>query len=132
MVRSRPAGRRFPHATSSAREADHSFCPVLETVRQRVERGLEQWGTLHNMPAVAREAEARDAKNGLYRAARHTGRARGRCGEGEPLSVQAGYDRTAGGFAIWFRVFTRAQARAEIVRRVNSGESLAYNVMRRQ
>lgn len=129
MPNRRP-GVRYPHVTTDAREADHSYCPVLEVVRARVGAGAEHWWELHKMPPVPDEQTARDAKNGLYRARNHTSKRRGSCGP-VPLSIQADYDANADGtFTVWFRVTTRALAKAEIARRVNRGESLAYNVMR--
>lgn len=129
MPNRRP-GARYPYATTDAREPDHSYCPVLETVRRRVEAGAESWWQLHRMPPVADEQTARDAKAGLYRARNHTSKRRGSCGP-VPLSIQADYEPLEDGtFSVWFRVTTRALAKAEIARRVNRGQSLAYNVMR--
>jgi hypothetical protein len=90
--------------------------------------GKEEWGTRHDYPPVAEEAEALRAKNGLYVArACQILRAEGI----PPLSIQAGYDRMEDGtFRPWLRVWTKAAGRAEIIRRVKAGEPLDYNVMR--
>lgn len=126
----RPAGYRYPHVTTEAKESDHRFCPVLEAVRQRVADGREPWGYPHVMPPVKSLAEAQDAKNGLYRARNHTSRKRGRCGD-QALSVRADYhDNGDGTYTITFQVWDRATAKQEIIRRVRDGEQLAYNVRR--
>jgi hypothetical protein len=128
----RPAGYRYPHATTDARDADHRFCPVLEAVRARVGRGAEDWGKIQNVSArLPTPAAADDVMRGLYRARNHTGKKRGACG-GQALSVQAGYyDNTDGTFSVWFRVWDRATAKKYLAARVQAGEQLAYNVMRR-
>ena len=128
MAGKRPAGRRYPHATTDAREHDHRWCPVAGAVAQRAMAGKEDWGTRHDYPAVRSEAEARDIKNGLYRARS----CRALRAEGIPvLSVQADYDRMEDGtFRPWLRVWTKEAGRAEIIRRVKAGEPLHYNVMR--
>ena len=119
----RPAGRKYPHATTEAREPDTRFIPVIEHVKQRIAEGLEPWGTLHVMPPVDSEEIADDAKRGLFRA-------RGRTG----VSIQAGYVPAGGEgkFTVWFKVWSRAQAKAEITRRVQSGEGLPYNILRKK
>lgn len=131
MAGRRPAGARYPHATTDAKEADHRFCPVLEAVRSRIDSGREQWGQLHEMPPVADEASAIDAKKGLYRARNHTGKKRGACSP-VAVSVQADYNKLSDGtYQVWFRVFRRQDAKREIAQRVNRGEELAYNVHRK-
>src|SRR6185437_16703164 len=128
----RPAGVRYPHATTEAREADHRFCAVLEAVRQAVASGRDQWGTRYPMPDRLTAAEAKEAVKGLYRARNHTSLKRGACGT-EPLSVQAGHEANGDGtYSVWLRVWSRALARAEIVRRVQAGEQLPYNPMRKR
>lgn len=139
----RPAGARYPHATSrqpgpggglitTPKDADHRFCPVLAAVAAEVGAGREPWGTPHVLPPVGSEADARDAVAGLYRARNHTSRKRGAC-VGQALSVRASC-APGGGRGKWLvtlQVWDRAAARAEIVRRVRDGEQLAYNVRRK-
>jgi hypothetical protein len=104
----------------AAKKADVRFVPVLEALRERIEAGEERWGEQHFFPPVATEAEALDAKNGLYRARDRTG-----------LSVQADYDRMSDQtFRVWVRLWTRPMGQAEITRRASNGEPLAYNVRR--
>jgi hypothetical protein len=128
MTGKRPAGRKYPHATTDAREHDHQYCPVAGAIAKRAIGKREQWGTRHDFPAVATEDEAKEIKAGMFRA-RNCQVLRG---EGLPeISVQADYDQLADGtFRPWLRVFLRSQAKAEIARRVKAGESLVYNVMR--
>lgn len=128
----RPAGYRYPHVTTEARDADHRFCPVLEAVRARVEAGAEEWGKIQHVSAtLATPAAADDVMRGLYRARNHTGKKRDACGP-RALSVQAGYyDNPDGTFGVWFRVWDRATAKRYLAARVAAGEQLAYNVMRR-
>jgi hypothetical protein len=129
----RPPGARYPHVTTDAREADHSYCPVLAAVLSRIETGKESWGSLHVAPQrfASREA-ALEARRGLFRARNHTGRKRGSCGA-RALSLQSGAEMQAdGSWVVWYRVFDRAAAKKEIARRVGAGEPLAYNVMRRR
>src|SRR6266700_6055308 len=125
----RPAGARYPHATTDVRDADHRFCPVLDAVRRRVEAGKETWGVPHPMPPVPDEAAARDAVAGLYRARNHTGLKRGPCGP-RPLSVRATCAPGSDGWIVTVQVWDRATAKREIARRVHDGETLAYNVLR--
>ena len=132
IMATRPAGARYPFPTTDAREADHRFCGVLDAIRRQVAEGKSQWGDRFPMPDRLTEAEARAAKQGLYRARSHTSLRRGACGS-EPLSVQADYEANGDGtYSVWVRVWTRALAQQEIVRRVNGGESLAYNPMRKK
>jgi hypothetical protein len=135
MAAKRPAGARYPHVTTQAKPHDHRWCPVAGAIARRAVDGKEQWGVRHDLPAVADETNstgtgARDIKNGLYRARS----CRQLLTEGLPaISIQADYDRLADGtFRPWIRVFSREQAKAEIVRRVKEGEPLHYNVMRSQ
>lgn len=124
----RPAGKRYPHATTAARPHDHRWCPVAGAIAQRAVDGKEQWGVLHEFPPVGDEETAADIKRGFYRA-RSCKELRA---EGLPaISIQAGYEHLDDGtYRPWLRVFDRNQARHEIVRRVQSGEPLAYNVLR--
>jgi hypothetical protein len=124
----RPAGARYPHVTTDAREADHRYCPVLEHVRQRVADGKEPWGFLHVMPPVPDRDTAVDAEKGLYRARGHTGRS---CGP-DQLSVKVSKaQNTDGTWTISFQVWDRATAKKHIAARVDRGEPLPYNVLRR-
>jgi hypothetical protein len=119
--------------TTEAKPHDHRWCPVAAAIARRAAAGREQWGTRHELGAVADVTNedgsgALDIKKGLY-LARSCKRLRK---EGLPLiSIQADYDRLPDGtFRVWVRVFSRAGAKKEIVRRVNNGEPLAYNAMR--
>lgn len=117
----RPAGDRYPHATTAAREHDCTWCPVVQVIYDRAQAGKEPWGTVHYFPTVPKEETALKIKRGFYAGRRRHG-----------WSVQAGYEQLdSGGFRPWLRVYTRAQAKAEIIRRVKNGEPLAYNVARR-
>ena len=117
----RPAGRKYPHVTTAAKQHDCTFCAVVQVIYDRAAAGKEPWGALHYMPAVASEVTALEAKRGFYRSRRKHG-----------WSVQADYERLDDGtFRPWVRVWTREAARAEIVRRVQNGEALSYNVARR-
>lgn len=129
----RPAGKKFPHVTTQAKPHDHRWCPVVATIARRVLDGYEQWGTRHPLPtrpAITTDAGdgALDIKRGLYRA-RDCAQLRA---EGLPqLSIQADYDHLPDGtYQPWIRVWDRRTAKREIVRRVQAGEPLDYNVMR--
>lgn len=134
MAGKRPAGARYPHVTTDAKPHDHRWCPVAGAIAHRAMNGKEQWGTRHDLPVVADVTNddgsgALDIQRGLYRA-RSCRQLRT---EGLPaISIQAGYEQLADGtYRPWVRVFDRKQAKAEIVRRVTSGEALPYNAMRR-
>lgn len=124
----RPAGHRYPHATTAAKDADHSRCPVLAAVAQLVAEGREPWGTVHEH-TVATEAEAIEWKNALYKARNHTGRKRGACYP-RALSVRATIAPAGKKWRVTLQVWDRQAGKAEIVRRVQAGEKLAYNVRR--
>lgn len=127
MARTR-AGKRYPHVTTDARPHNHSFCPVVRVISSRAMLGAEPWGTRHDMATVQSETMARKVKQGFY-AARY-------CPEltkhvGEPISVQSDFERIGDTeYQVWVRVWPRSVAKAEIARRVKSGEELAYNVLR--
>lgn len=124
----RPAGARYPHATTAAREADHTFCAVLEHARQDIRAGRRQWGDVIELGDVPDAAAARDAERGLYRARYHTGRS---CGD-EPLSIRV--TKTAkpdGAWAMAIQVWTRAAGQQHVADTVKSGRPLSYNVLRR-
>jgi|SRR5579862_1659847 len=124
----RPAGKRYPHATTDAKEHDHQYCPVAGAIARQALAGKEQWGTRHDFRPVDDQEKAEEIRLGFYRA-RNCAILRQ---EGLPeISVRAEYDTLGDGtFRPWIQVFLRAQAKKEIVRRVSSGEPLAYNVMR--
>jgi len=104
------------------KQPDRRFVPVLEALRDRIERGEEKWGELHRFPGLPTEDEARDAARGLYRARLKTG-----------LSVQSGYDQlTDGTWSVRVRIWSRELGKAEITRRVEAGEPLAFNYKRSQ
>lgn len=123
------AGARYPFATTATREHAHQFCPVIAAIARRAKSGGDSWGTLHTMPAVADEADAKAAKNGFY-AARYCAEVREVIGE--PASIQAGYEPDGDAFRPWVRVWPRSVAKQEIARRVAAGEQLSYNVARRR
>lgn len=134
MPRKRPAGRRYPHVTTDALPHDHRWCPIIGAIAKDAADGKEQWGQLHVYSALPDETNedgtgALDIKRGFYRA-RSCRQLRGL---GIPLiSIQADYYRLDDGtFQPWVRVFTREQAKAEIVRRVQGNEPLPYNALRR-
>lgn len=122
------AGRRYPYVTTDARPHNHRMCPVARVIGDRAAAGAEPWGTRHDMPPVPSETIAREVKQAFY-SARY-------CREltkhfGEPLSVQSDFERVADNdYRVWVRIWPRSVARAEIARRVKSGEPLAYNVLR--
>lgn len=124
----RPAGDRYPHVTTDAKEADHRYCPVLERVAHAVAAGEQQWGFLHVMPDQLDAADAVDAEKGLYRARHHSGRT---CGT-QQLSVRVTRtQREDGTWQVAFQVWPRTAAKQNIAGRVARGESLPYNVLRR-
>lgn len=122
----RQAGRKYPHVTTDAKPHNHQFCPVVEAIIARnAERG-EPWGTRHDMPAVISEDEARKVRTGFY-AARYCKRLSHILGE--KVSIQSNYEQRGDAWVTWVRVWPRSVAKAEIARRVSSGEPLAYNVL---
>jgi hypothetical protein len=124
----RPAGARYPHATTAAKQADHRFCAVLEHLRQDIRAGNRQWGELVELGQAADFEQARDAERGLYRARSHTGRT---CGD-EPLSIRVHKQPAAdGSWSLWVQVWTRAAGQAHVASTVGAGQKLAYNVQRR-
>lgn len=107
------------------------MCPVLAAVAGRAERGTESWGTPHPLPPVPDKATADKAVKSLYRARNHTGLKRGGCGS-RALSVRAVAIRNHDGtWTITLQVWDRKLGKKEIARRVQAGESLKYNVLRR-
>lgn len=132
------AGARYPHASSTARKHDHTWCPVVGAIIGRAGSGTEPWGTEHDMPALGTAEQAATIRQGLFR-----GRdcIRLRKENGAELSVSVTYrdDRgrlrnqpaTRGGkYVLVVRVWPRKIAKQEIARRVGAGEKLHYNVLR--
>lgn len=128
MARTR-AGKTYPYTTTDARQHDHRFCGVVQAIVARARAGQEEWGTVHPMPAVTSAAIADEAKRGLYRARKHGYSVRA-------VVVGPGGQLAAGGivpadqYVVELQVWSRAAAREYIVQKVQSGESLAYNVRR--
>lgn len=121
------AGRRYPHATTDAREHDHRMCKVVEAIADRVTAGQEEWGIVHPMPPVGDEATAKSIRARLFRAKFCTALKKK---YGELMSVRCEYELTELGYVISVQVWPRSVARAEITRRVNAGEKLHYNPFR--
>ena len=123
----RPAGAAYPHA---AQPADHTWCPVLQRIRDRVDARQEPWGTPHVL-SCATEFVARDAVRGMYNARHHTSAGRAQCGD-LPMSVQATASKALAGdgWIVTLRIWDRKTGRAEIASRANRGEKLTYNVYR--
>ncbi len=120
------AGKRYPHATTDAREHNHQFCPVVSAIASSVSDGAEPWGTRHEWHVTTEDA-AKKAKAGFY-AARYCKAITRQLGE--PVSIQSNYQPDGETWTVWVRAWPRSVARAEIARRVKDGERLAYNVMR--
>jgi hypothetical protein len=124
------AGRKYPYATTEARQHDHRFCPVVQTIAQLAQSGAEPWGTIHPMPAAATLDQAEEAKRGLYRARKHGWSIRAIVRKpGEQLA--SGVLVPAGQYVVEVQVWTRALAKQHIATKVQAGQPLAYNVMRR-
>jgi hypothetical protein len=114
--------------TTAAKPHNHRMCPVIEVIADRVAAGAEPWGTRHDMPPVPGESAAREIKQAFY-SARYCKQLTSKLGE--PLSVQCDFGRIGDkSYQVWVRVWPRSVAKAEIARRVNAGEPLAYNVLR--
>jgi len=129
MARKTP-GRKYPYVTTDARQHDHRFCPVVQTIARLAESGQTAWGTVHAMPAAGTLDQANDAKLGLYRARKHGWSIRAivrRPGE----QLASGQLVGAGQYVVELQVWTRAQAKQHIAAKVQAGQPLAYNVMRR-
>lgn len=127
MARQR-AGKRYPHITTAAKPHNHRMCGVVRVIGDRAAAELEPWGHRHDMPAVATETIANEAKQAFYAARYCRGLAKH---FGEPVSIQSNVERiSATQYVVWVRVWPRSVAKAEIVRRVQAKEPLAYNVTR--
>lgn len=131
------AGHRFPHATTEARPHDHTMCKIIDMIAERAGSGDEEWGTVHRMPPLPDAAQAHAVRNKLFNArkCRTLARIHG------TLSVSVRYATdtgeltntrtvTAKGYVLAVAVYPRAQARQNIITRVNSGERLSYNAYR--
>ena len=120
------AGRGYPHISSTARPHNHRMCPVIAEIARAAYAGHEPWGTRHEW-TVRTEQLAKDAKTGFYAAKR--------CGQlknefGEYISVQTDIEPHGDAWKVWVKTWPRSVAKAEIARRVEAGEPLAYNVLR--
>ena len=122
------AGRKYPFTTTAAKEHNHTMCPVVEAIARKVVAGDEAWGTLHTWNVVS-EADAKAAVKGFY-AARYCKELKGITGEW--MSIRASYEIDQDGetYVVRLQVWPRSVARAEIVRRIQDGEPLAYNPMK--
>lgn len=131
------AGARYPHASSTARQHDHRWCPVVGIVAERVTAGKEDWGLEHALPPIGSETRAAEIRQGLFRG-RDCAKLKKAHGE---LSVSVTYRMPDGtlsnspvaterGYVLVVRVWSRTIAKKEITRRVSDGEALHYNVMR--
>lgn len=131
------AGARYPHASSTARQHDHQWCPVIGTVAERVAAGAEQWGIAHPLPVLPTEQQAARIRQGLFRG-RDCAQLKKKHGQ---LSVSVTYRDddgalhnspvTSGGkYVLVVRVWSRNIAKKEITRRVADGEQLHYNPLR--
>lgn len=131
------AGARYPHASSTAREHDHRWCPVVAAVAAQVKAGGEEWGQPHPLPAVASDILAVQIRQGLFRG-RDCAELKKKHGQLSVSVTFRGDDGelhnklvTSGGkYVLVVRVWSRAIAKQEIARRVGDGEQLHYNVMR--
>lgn len=127
MARQR-AGKRYPHITTAAKPHNHRMCGVVRVIGDRAAAGAEPWGTRHDSPPVPSETAANEIKQAFY-SARY-------CRQltkhfGEPMSIQANVERVSTTqYVVWVKVWPRSIAKAEIVRRVQANEALAYNAAR--
>lgn len=128
------AGYRYPHATTAARQHDHSMCAVAETIAARAEAGAEEWGTPHRLPPVGDPAEAHRIRNRLFAAkqCKRVQKAHGMLSiavhyltDGEELTNTR--TATGRGHILVIRVWPIAHGRARITERVEAGEQLDYN-----
>jgi hypothetical protein len=136
-VARKTAGARYPHASSTAREHDHQWCPVVGAVADQVKAGTEKWGTPHALPPLPATEQAARIRQGLFRG-RDCAQLKKKHGQ---LSVSVTYRGddgelhnspvTCGGkYVLVVRVWSRNAAKQEIARRVKDGEPLHYNVLR--
>lgn len=139
MPRTR-AGRRYPYATTDARQHDHTYCPVVSAIAERVEQGAEDWGTPHPLPLPpdTTEDQARRIRRGVFlgrSCKRNTARygglsvsAKWRLDDG--TEVNGSPVRSSDGYVLVVRVWSRAAGKQEMARRVSAGQPLHYNVLR--
>lgn len=131
------AGARYPHASSTARQHDHQWCPVVGAVAALAVSGREAWGTEHALPPLPSADQAARIRQGLFRG-RDCAKLKQQHGA---LSVAVGYRAedgelrnqpvtVDGNYVLVVRVWSRDIAKQEIARRVKDGEGLHYNVMR--
>jgi hypothetical protein len=133
------AGYKYPHITTAARVHDHTMCPVTSAIAEAARAGDEPWGTEHDMPIMAVDADkAIEIRRKLFTAkdCKRLAAVHG------ALSVSVTWRtpegglqnsppvRLEGGYQLVVRVWAKSIAKAEIQRRVEAGEPLAYNVMR--
>jgi hypothetical protein len=115
------------------------MCPVIGTIAEQARQGDEPWGTEHDMPLLpVDEAQAEIIRRQLFAGKR----CRRLAAVHGALSVSVTYRtpdgslqnsppvRLEGGYKLVVRVWTAADAKAEIVRRVEAGEPLTWNPMR--
>lgn len=130
-------GARYPHASSTARQHDHQWCPVVDAVAAQVKAGTEDWGTGHPLPPLPPDDQAARIRQGLFRG-RDCSQLKKKHGD---LSVSVTYQRpdgtlsnspvlNNGKYVLVVRVWSRAIAKKEIAGRVGRGEKLHYNVLR--
>ncbi len=131
------AGARYPHASSTARQHDHQWCPVVGAVADQVAAGAEPWGTPHTLPPLPATDQAVRIRQGLFRG-RDCAQLKKKHGD---LSVSVTYQDengklhqspvlNGGKYVLVVRVWSRAIAKKEITRRVADGEGLHYNVLK--
>ena len=133
------AGRKYPHVTTAARKHEHVMCPVIGAIAERARAGDEPWGTMHDMPVLAVDEERAEKIRDQLFGGRYCRKLATQHGA---LSVSVTYRtptgelqtsppvRLEGGYQLVVRVWTRSASKAEIARRADAGEPLAYNVMR--
>lgn len=135
------AGRRYPYATTAARQHDHTYCPVAARIAERAEAGEEDWGVPHTLtlPPDTTEDKARRIRRGIFLGrdcARNTARWKGGLSVSVMWQLEDGREvngdpvRSAGGYVLIVRVWTRAAGKAKKARDVADGKPLDYNVLR--
>lgn len=133
-------GRRYPHATTEARKHNCVMCHIVGMIAERAASGAEEWGTPHQMPALAShtEHEAEQIRDQLFlgRSCRKNKKHAG------ALSVSVTYLTPDGqlvnspparrdeGYVLVVRVWTRDAAYAEMSRRADAGVPFAYNPLK--
>jgi len=115
------------------------MCPVIGAIATQARSGEEPWGTEHPMPPLPLdEARVEQIRHQLFGGKRCQKLARIH----GALSVSVTYRRDdgqlqnsppvrlEGGYHLVVRVWASAIGKAEIARRAEAGEPLAFNVMR--